>query len=82
MARSKYHAELDFGHGRAVRFTSVDLELLMARFAKEVAAEQERRREAREYTYVVPNLIVEVCDSWAEFDQYEHARGEALKKRR
>lgn len=78
--RTKYHAELDFGHGRHVRFTAVDLELLLKRFTKEVTDEQERRREAREYTYVEPNLIVEVCDSWSEFDQYEHSCGQAGRK--
>jgi len=70
----KYHAELNFGYShKPIRFTAVDLELLMKRFNKEVTAEQERRSEAREYTYVEPNLKVEVCTSWSQFDQYEHA---------
>jgi hypothetical protein len=83
MSRStKYHAELFFKSDRFVRFTAIDLDLLMKRFAKEVDAEVDRRREAREYTYVEPTLIVEVCDSWAEFDQYEHHDGRAGAKKR
>jgi hypothetical protein len=76
MSRSlKYHAELDFGHGRCVRFTSLYLDNLLKRFGEEVALEEKRKKEAREYTYTTPNLIVEVCSSWRDFDQYEHADG-------
>lgn len=73
MAHLKYHAELRFGYSNRIRFTAVDLERLMARFQKEVEAEQTRSREAKEYTYVVPDLRVEVCSSWAEFASYERA---------
>ena len=81
MSRSlKYHAELNFGHGRHVRFTSLYLDLLMKRFVAEVEKESARRTEAKEYTYVEPNLTVEVCESWSKFDQYEHADGSAGRK--
>ena len=74
--RTKYHAHLDFGYDNPqVRFTAVDLERLMARFMTEVLAEQRRRTAIKAYTYVEPSLIVEVCDSWSEFDQCEHADG-------
>lgn len=73
MAHDKYHAELRFGYGRApVRFTAVDLERLLARFTAEVLAEQTRSRQACEYAWIEPNLILEVCSSWNEFDKYEH----------
>lgn len=69
----KYHAELRFGYGRApIRFTAVNLDRLLLRFSNEVVAEQARSREAREYAWIEPNLIVEVCSSWSEFDKYEH----------
>lgn len=59
--RLKYHAVLDFDHGIApVKFTAVDLPSLMTRFSKEVTREVNRRNEAREYTFVKPNLTVEV----------------------
>lgn len=69
----KFHAEVKF-HARkeVVRYTAVDLERLMARFAMEVGKEQLRRRESREYTVVIPNLTSEWCRSWSEFEQYEH----------
>lgn len=69
----KYHAELRFGYGREpIRFTAVDLERLLLRFTNEVVGEQARRKEARDYTWIEPNLIVEVCSSWSEFSRYEH----------
>ena len=69
----KYHAEIRFGYGQPpVRFTAVDLERLMARFVKEVKAEEIRRKEERSYSYIEPNLVVEICESWAEFARYEH----------
>jgi hypothetical protein len=71
--RDKYHAELDFGYGRKpIRFTAVDLDRLMSRFTAEVRAEDLRRTAARDYTWIEPNLRVEVCSSWAQFDQFEH----------
>jgi hypothetical protein len=79
MGRDKYHAELNFVHtGGAgspekIRFTAVDLERLMHRFTTEVAKREEENRQAQHYVYIKPNLTVEVCASWAEFDQYEHA---------
>lgn len=74
--RTKYHAHLDFGYNNPqVRFTAVDLERLMTRFTLEVLREQQRRTAAHEYTYVEPSLIVEVCDSWSEFDRHEHCDG-------
>lgn len=73
MRSLRYHAEIRFSHKNRVRFTAVDLELLMKRFNMEVEKEQQRRTEAREYTYVEPNLVVEVCSSWSSFDSYEHA---------
>ena len=73
MRSLRYHAEIRFSHTNRVRFTAVDLELLMKRFNAEVEKEQQRRRDAREYTYVEPNLVVEVCSSWSSFDSYEHA---------
>lgn len=74
MARDKYHAEIKFHWGQVVRFTAVDLEHLMKRFNAEVEKEQQRLRDEKQYTYVVPRLFVEVCSSWAEFEQYEHVR--------
>jgi hypothetical protein len=69
----KYHAEIDFNHGRkTVRFTAVDLERLMARFKKEVDDYQKALTEAREYIWVEVKLITEVCSSWREFEEYEH----------
>lgn len=57
----KYHAVLDFGYGiKPIKFTAQDLETLMKRFNKEVSNEAERRKELREYTFVEPNLAVEV----------------------
>lgn len=57
----KYHAVLDFGYGRKpIKFTVIDLDALMMRFHKEVYAESKRRRELQEYTYVEPNLTVEI----------------------
>ena len=73
MTHDKYHAEIKFGYQDTLRFTAVDLERLMARFNLEVQKYDKRRREAHDYTWVVPNLTVEVCTSWSEFDQYEHA---------
>ena len=73
MRNLRYHAEIRFSYTNRVRFTAVDLELLMKRFNAEVEKEVRRRRDAREYTYVEPNLVVEVCSSWSSFDSYEHA---------
>jgi uncharacterized protein YbbC (DUF1343 family) len=67
----KYHAELKFSYKEKVRFTAETLERLMARFNKEVKDYDDRRRAARDYTYVIPNLRVEVCSSWSEFKQFE-----------
>lgn len=59
--RPKYHATLELGWPyKPIKFTAVDLEALMKRFNKEVAAERARRNEARDYTFIVPNLTVEV----------------------
>ncbi len=61
MSRPKYHAILDFGYGsKPLKFTAVDLEALMKRFNKEVTAESDRMKAAHEYTFVEPNLTVEV----------------------
>lgn len=59
--RPKYHATLNFGYGsKPIKFTAVDLHALMKRFNKEVWREDVRKNEAREYTFVEPNLTVEV----------------------
>lgn len=79
MSDWKYHAVLDFGYNHEpIRFTAVDLEHLMKRFQTEVDKEVARRKELREYTWVEPNLTVEVCSSWAEFKQFDHVRGDRI----
>ena len=78
MARDKYHAQMDFKHTggggspRILRFTAVDLDRLLDRFVAEVRKRQEENRANNHYVWVQPNLTVEVCGSWSEFDQYEH----------
>lgn len=69
----RFHAQISF-HARreVIRFTTVDFDKLIARFNTEVQNELQRRRDAREYTVVIPNLTTEWCRSWSEFDQYEH----------
>ncbi len=70
MSQVKYHAELQFKNRPIIRFTAVDLERLVARFSSEVLKEQARSRAAHEYIWLEPNLVVEVCHSWSEFDSY------------
>lgn len=59
--RMKYWATIEFGYGiKPIQFTAVELSGLMKRFNKEVDKEVERRREAQSYTFVEPNLTVQV----------------------
>lgn len=61
MTTLKYHAVLDFGYQQPpVKFTAASLKLLVKRFNTEIEKEVERRKEAREYTWIEPNLTVEV----------------------